>query len=92
MRDAPSSETAAMRSGQSVETFDDSDAGGSEACSRGLQDPSTDTDHRGLLSQAEFPELFNALHEIEQFVRRNPWPMMALGFAAGYFLSRSKVR
>ena len=30
--------------------------------------------------------------EVEQFVRRNPWPMLALGFAAGYLLSRSKVR
>jgi hypothetical protein len=49
-------------------------------------------DHRGILSDVEVPELFEALDEIEQFVRRNPWPMLALGFAAGYWLSRSKGR
>jgi hypothetical protein len=37
-------------------------------------------------------DVVDVLHEIEAFVRRNPWPIVALGVAAGYLLSRSKVR
>jgi hypothetical protein len=63
-----------------------------DSCIAGPRIPTGDTDHRGVLSDVEFPELFEALDEVEQFVRRNPWPMLALGFAAGYWLSRSKAR
>lgn len=70
------------------------EATGSEAdsCIAGARSPTADTAHLGQLSDAQLPEVFDALHELEEFVRRNPWPMLALGFAAGYWLARSKVR
>lgn len=63
-----------------------------DSCVGGERSPTMDVDHRGVLSDVRVPEVFDALHEIEEFVRRNPWPILALGFAAGYFLSRRKVR
>lgn len=83
--------TAGLRD---IETRASRGAIGDEAdsCVGGERTPTMDVDHRGVLSDVRLPEVFDALHEIEQFVRRNPWPILALGFAAGYFLSRSKVR
>ena len=63
-----------------------------DACIAGRQTPTFEVDHRGLFSDVRLHEVVGVLHEIEAFVRRNPWPMLALGFAAGYLLSRSKVR
>ena len=63
-----------------------------DSCIAGPRSPTTDTAHRGLLSDAQLGEVLDALHEFEEFVRRNPWPMLVLGFAAGYWLARSKVR
>lgn len=104
-RNPPVAEPAALRTGatgasESAERGTEE----SDSCIAGQRMPTTDRiptanristtdmDHRGVLSDVEFPELFEALHEVEQFVRRNPWPMLALGFAAGYWLSRSKAR
>ncbi|MGD9726642.1 MAG: hypothetical protein AB7G68_21325 [Nitrospiraceae bacterium] len=63
-----------------------------DACIAGRQTPTFEVDHRGLFSDVRLHEVADVLHEIEAFVRRNPWPMLALGFAAGYLLSRSKAR
>ena len=63
-----------------------------DACIAGRQTPTFDVDHRGLFSDVRLHDVVDVLHEIEAFVRRNPWPILALGFAAGYLLSRSKVR
>jgi hypothetical protein len=70
-----------------------------ESCTAGAVDygiggrhDGDDESRRGLLSGVQFPEVVDTFHELEQFVRRNPWPMLAIGFIAGYLLSRSKVR
>jgi len=63
-----------------------------DACIAGRQTPTFDVDHRGLFSDVRLHDVVDVLHDIEAFVRRNPWPILALGFAAGYLLSRSKVR
>ena len=93
-RNPPVAEPAALRTSESgvSESDETGTADADSSCIAGQQMPTTDTDHRGVLSDVEFPELFETLREIEQFVRRNPWPMLALGFAAGYWLSRSKAR
>jgi hypothetical protein len=84
---------AALRTGEKVEETSDMGTFEGDSCIAGPRTPTTsDMDHRGILSDVEVPELFEALDEIEQFVRRNPWPMLALGFAAGYWLSRSRGR
>jgi hypothetical protein len=91
-RNPPYAEPAVPRVGDTAPPGRDVGRGEADSCIAGAPIPTTDIDHRGVLSDVEFPELFDALHEIEQFVRRNPWPMLALGFAAGYWLSRSKAR
>jgi hypothetical protein len=91
-RNPPVAEPAALRSGEEAHKVSELDTGERDSCIAGRRMPTTEMDHRGVLSDVEFPELFDAVHEIEQFVRRNPWPMLALGFAAGYWLSRSKAR
>lgn len=63
-----------------------------DSCVAGQRIPTFDVEHRGVLSDVRLHDIVDVLHEIEEFVRRNPWPMLALGFAAGYVLSRSKVR
>jgi hypothetical protein len=90
-RNPPVAEPAALRTESAPETRD-IEAPEPDSCIAGPRTPTSDMDHRGVLSDVEFPELLEALDEIERFVRRNPWPMLALGFAAGYWLSRSKAR
>lgn len=89
-RHSSSSGTAASRTAGSTAGARDAAIREADSCIAG--GPTTDMDHRGVLSDIEFPELFEAFHEVDLFVRRNPWPMLALGFVAGYWLSRSKVR
>jgi hypothetical protein len=91
-RNPPVAEPAALRADEGASEVCDMGAAEPDSCIAGPRIPTGDTDHRGVLSDIEFPELFEALDEVEQFVRRNPWPMLALGFAAGYWLSRSKAR
>ena len=91
-RTPPVAEPAALRAGAVAPEGCGVGAGEPDSCIAGQRIPATDTDQRGLLSDLEFSEVFDALHEIEQFVRQNPWPMLALGFAAGYWWSRSKAR
>ena len=91
-RNPPYPDPAAVGSREAVSPADEVGTGEPDSCIGGPRMPTTELDHRGILGDVEFPELFDALHEIEQFVRRNPWPMLALGFAAGYWWSRSKAR
>lgn len=67
-------------------------SGEADACIGGARTASWEVPHRGRLSDVEVSEWVDIFHELEEFVRRNPWPVMALGFFVGYVLSRSKGR
>ena len=91
-RNPPVAEPGTLQADERAPGAGDIETAEPDSCVAGPRMPTTDMDHRGVLSDVEFPELFEAFDEIEQFVRRNPWPMLALGFAAGYWMSRSKAR
>ena len=61
-----------------------------DSCIAGLHVPTNDAYHRDAFSDVRPSETFDVFHEIEQFVRNNPWPLLALGFLAGYLLARGK--
>jgi hypothetical protein len=91
-RNPPVAEPASLRTDETASRVAGKEAPDADSCIAGTRIPTSDTDHRGVLSDVELPGLLDAFHEFEAFVRRNPWPMLALGFAAGYWLSRNRGR
>ncbi len=63
--------------------------GGEDAWIGGESTPSWEVPHRSRLSDVEVTEWVDIFNELQEFVRRNPWPVMALGFLAGYILCRT---
>ncbi len=50
-------------------------------------------DHSPSQADGFFSDLMTDVgKEVEQFVRRYPWPTMLIGFAAGYLLARSREK
>lgn len=69
---------------------DDACIGGIHLQSGGHQDSQ---DHSPLHTGGDFSDLMaDVVNEVEQFVRRYPWPTMLIGFAVGYLLSRSREK
>ena len=91
-RNPPVAEPASLRNDETGARVSRVEAHDPDSCIAGARIPTGETDHRAPLSNVEVPGLFDAFHELEGFIRRNPWPMLALGFAAGYWLSRNRGR
>lgn len=66
-----------------------------DACIAGIhQDAGGHQDgHRPSNTDEDFSDLMTGVaKDIEEFVRRYPWPTLLIGFAVGYLLSRSREK